>query len=113
KGVAYDVVEVNPFAPAPSTNPHPFGLVPTLSHDGFVIYETLAISTRSAMTRQSVGSAKRFAPSSADAASRRQAHWHWRRTRRRSSRSSTSRRDCSERQAERKARSSPNRVCEG
>ena len=46
KGVAYDRVEVNPFA---DLSPeylalHPFGRVPTLVHDGFVLYETGAIT---------------------------------------------------------------------
>jgi glutathione S-transferase len=45
KSVAYDRVEVNPFA---ELSPaylalHPFGRVPTLVHDGFVLYETGAI----------------------------------------------------------------------
>jgi glutathione S-transferase len=47
KGVAYDQVEVNPFAadvPAGYRALHPFGRVPTLVHDGFVLYETGAIS---------------------------------------------------------------------
>lgn len=46
KGVAYDRVEVNPFAPeipAAYLALHPFGRVPTLVHDGFVLYETGAI----------------------------------------------------------------------
>src|SRR5215831_20733088 len=46
KGVAYDRVEVNPFAlpvPADYLALHPFGRVPTLVHDGFVLYETGAI----------------------------------------------------------------------
>jgi glutathione S-transferase len=46
KGVAYDRVEVNPFA---ELSPEylalqPFGRVPTLVHDGFVLYETGAIT---------------------------------------------------------------------
>jgi glutathione S-transferase len=46
KGIAYDRVEVNPFA---DLSPeyltlHPFGRVPTLVHDGFVLYETGAIT---------------------------------------------------------------------
>ena len=47
KGVAYDRVEVNPFAsdvPAAYLALHPFGRVPTLVHDGFVLYETGAIT---------------------------------------------------------------------
>jgi glutathione S-transferase len=46
KGVAYDRVEVNPFAPdvLPSYLAlHPFGRVPALVHDGFALYETGAI----------------------------------------------------------------------
>jgi glutathione S-transferase len=45
KGVTYDRVEVNPFAePSPEYLAlHPFGRVPTLVHDGFVLYETGAI----------------------------------------------------------------------
>ena len=46
KGVAYERVEVNPFAeiPADYLMLHPFGRVPTLVHDGFVLYETGAIT---------------------------------------------------------------------
>jgi glutathione S-transferase len=47
KGVAYDQVEVNPFAPevpASYLALHPFGRVPALIHDGFVLYETGAIT---------------------------------------------------------------------
>jgi glutathione S-transferase len=47
KGVAYDQLEVNPFAadpPAEYLALHPFNRVPTLVHDGFVLYETGAIS---------------------------------------------------------------------
>ncbi len=46
KGVAYERVEVNPFAePSPAYLAlHPFGRVPTLVHDGFVLYETGAIT---------------------------------------------------------------------
>ena len=47
KGVAYDRVEVNPFAPdmpASYLALHPFGRVPTLVHDGFTLYETGAIA---------------------------------------------------------------------
>jgi glutathione S-transferase len=46
KGVAYERVEVNPFAPdvpASYLALHPFGRVPTLVHDGFALYETGAI----------------------------------------------------------------------
>jgi glutathione S-transferase len=46
KDVAYDRVEVNPFGdiPAEYLAIHPFGRVPTLVHDGFVLYETGAIT---------------------------------------------------------------------
>ncbi|HEU5096053.1 MAG TPA: glutathione S-transferase family protein [Reyranella sp.] len=47
KDVAYERVEVNPFAPnVPSSylDLHPFGRVPALTHDGFVLYETAAIT---------------------------------------------------------------------
>src|SRR6266852_6085361 len=47
KGVAYDRVEVNPFAPdvpADYFALHPFGRVPTLVHDDFALYETGAIT---------------------------------------------------------------------
>jgi glutathione S-transferase len=47
KGLAYDRVEVNPFAPdipAAYLALHPFGRVPTLVHDDFALYETGAIS---------------------------------------------------------------------
>jgi glutathione S-transferase len=47
KGVVYDRVEVNPFdpdMPASYRAIHPFGRVPTLIHDGFVLYETAAIT---------------------------------------------------------------------
>jgi len=47
KGVAYGQVEVNPFAPDRSAEYlalHPFGRVPTLVHDEFVLYETGAIT---------------------------------------------------------------------
>ena len=47
KGVAYERAEVNPFDPAmPAAYRalHPFGRVPTLVHDGFVLYETGAIT---------------------------------------------------------------------
>lgn len=47
KGVAHDHVEVNPFVPDPPASYlalHPFNRVPTLVHDGFVLYETAAIA---------------------------------------------------------------------
>lgn len=47
KGPSYEQVEVNPFAaeiPAEYLALHPFGRVPTLVHDGFVLYETGAIT---------------------------------------------------------------------
>jgi glutathione S-transferase len=47
KGVRYEQVEVNPFAPdlpASHLELHPFGRVPALVHDGFVLYETGAIT---------------------------------------------------------------------
>jgi glutathione S-transferase len=47
KGVAYERVEIDPFAlPVPQSylDLHPFGRVPTLVHDGFVLYETGAIA---------------------------------------------------------------------
>lgn len=47
KGVAYERVEVNPFVPEDVGTYralHPFGRVPTLVHDGFVLYETGAIT---------------------------------------------------------------------
>jgi len=46
KGVDYDRVEVNPFADTPPDYLalHPFGRVPALVHDGFVLYETGAIT---------------------------------------------------------------------
>lgn len=47
KAVAYDRVEVNPFAPdvpAAYLALHPFGRVPTLVHDDFALYETAAIT---------------------------------------------------------------------
>lgn len=46
KGLAYERIEVNPFAPdrpAAYLALHPFGRVPTLVHDGYVLYETGAI----------------------------------------------------------------------
>ena len=47
KGVRYDRVEVNPFAPDMPVSYltlHPFGRVPALVHDGFALYETGAIT---------------------------------------------------------------------
>jgi glutathione S-transferase len=47
KGVAWSHVEVNPFSDPVSTDYlalNPFGRVPTLDHDGFVLYETTAIT---------------------------------------------------------------------
>ena len=47
KGVAYDRVEVNPFAPdvpAAYLALQPFGRVPVVVHDGFSLYETGAIT---------------------------------------------------------------------
>jgi glutathione S-transferase len=47
KSVAHDYVEVNPFAPAVPADylkMHPFQRVPTLVHDDFTIYETVAIA---------------------------------------------------------------------
>lgn len=47
KGVPWDHVEIDPFAdtiPADYLALHPFGRVPTLVHDDFVLYETTAIT---------------------------------------------------------------------
>lgn len=47
KGVAYNWIEVNPFAediPASYLAMHPFKRVPALTHAGFVLYETGAIT---------------------------------------------------------------------
>jgi len=47
KGVAYERVEIDPFAlPVPPSylDLHPFGRVPTLVHDDFTLYETGAIT---------------------------------------------------------------------
>ncbi len=44
KGVAYAQIEVDPFAPLPAGYAHPFGKVPVLSHAGFHLYETSAIT---------------------------------------------------------------------
>ena len=47
KGAPWDHVEIDPFAdtiPAEYLALHPFGRVPTLVHDDFVLYETTAIT---------------------------------------------------------------------
>ena len=44
KGVACDYAEHDPFPGQGAENPHPFGRVPVLSHDGFTVYETAAIT---------------------------------------------------------------------
>jgi len=47
RGVAYDTVEVNPFVDPPDpdlTQVTPFHRVPVLDHDGFVLFETSAIT---------------------------------------------------------------------
>ena len=47
KGLAYEQIEVNPFAadvPAAYRALHPFGRVPALLHDDFALYETGAIT---------------------------------------------------------------------
>ena len=47
KGVAFSYTETNPFAadgPAVADGLHPFKRVPVLDHDGFVVYETAAIT---------------------------------------------------------------------
>jgi glutathione S-transferase len=47
KAVRYRCVEIDPFVtpiPAAYLDLHPFGRVPTLVHDGFVLYETVAIT---------------------------------------------------------------------
>jgi glutathione S-transferase len=47
KGVAWRHIEIDPFAdeiPADYLALNPFGRVPTLDHDGFVLYETTAIT---------------------------------------------------------------------
>ncbi|MDR6287696.1 glutathione S-transferase [Inquilinus ginsengisoli] len=48
KGVAFDLVEVDIFAPGgppPDHLPrHPFGRIPAFEHDGFALYETAAIT---------------------------------------------------------------------
>lgn len=47
KDVAYERTEINPFAddvPDEYLDMHPFGQVPTLVHDNFILYETTAIT---------------------------------------------------------------------
>lgn len=47
KGVDCEIVEIDPFAddvPATYRLLHPFGRVPVLTHDGFMLYETVAIA---------------------------------------------------------------------
>lgn len=47
KGITYSRIEVDPFADDISSEylaMHPFGRVPTLDHDGFILYETVAIT---------------------------------------------------------------------
>ncbi len=47
KGVAWKHIEIDPFAdeiPPDYLELNPFGRVPTLDHDGFVLYETTAIT---------------------------------------------------------------------
>ncbi|WP_300010007.1 glutathione S-transferase family protein [uncultured Roseobacter sp.] len=47
KGLNYDYREVDPFDPdakAEQRTPHPFTRVPLLEHDGFKVYETVAIA---------------------------------------------------------------------
>ncbi len=47
KGVSFDYVEVNPFTEGRGPDHaarQPFGRVPVLDHDGFVLYETVAIN---------------------------------------------------------------------
>ncbi len=47
KGIEFDWVEINPFsepAPSPYEKLHPFRRVPVLEHDGFMLYETGAIT---------------------------------------------------------------------
>lgn len=45
KGVAHDLVEVEPkeFRTEPHISRHPFGKIPAFEHDGFALYETQAI----------------------------------------------------------------------
>lgn len=46
KGLSWTHVEVDPFGPLPAAylEMNPFGRVPTLTHGGFVVYETTAIT---------------------------------------------------------------------
>jgi len=48
KGAAYDLVEIDPFAPggppADYLKRHPFGRIPAFEHDGFRLYEAGAIT---------------------------------------------------------------------
>ena len=44
RGLIYSWTEVNPFDPA-DANPHPFGRVPMIEHEGQRIYEVSAITT--------------------------------------------------------------------
>ena len=44
KHLTYETVETDPFGDPTPTQPHPFGRVPVLKHDGFVLYETGAIT---------------------------------------------------------------------
>ncbi len=47
KAVTYDYIEINPFAPNfddAYLQIHPFKRVPVLEHDGFILYETSAIT---------------------------------------------------------------------
>lgn len=48
KGVAHDLVEVDVFGPggppADHLARHPFGRIPAFDHDGFILYETAAIT---------------------------------------------------------------------
>jgi glutathione S-transferase len=46
KGVSYDTVEVDPFSDVDPAylDLHPFGRVPVLTHDGFSVFETVAIT---------------------------------------------------------------------
>lgn len=45
KGVPFEYGEHDPFSGEGVDNPHPFGRVPVLSHNGHEIYETAAITT--------------------------------------------------------------------
>lgn len=47
KGIRYETREINPFAPEVSKeylDIHPFSRVPAIRHDGFILYETAAIT---------------------------------------------------------------------